>query len=103
LSQPACPNLSPVTWDYPWNACNFLSSITCIPALSMNCENHIRNPQPAHELLSTGLFTETSFYSQGWPSTTLNIDAAFPRTEMQNSTTRVAPKCPAVDKFFRQL
>jgi hypothetical protein len=26
VEQPACLNLSPVTWDYPWNAASFLAS-----------------------------------------------------------------------------
>jgi hypothetical protein len=63
LSQPACLNHSPVTWDYPWNACNFLSSITRIPALSMNYEQHNRILKIAHEMLSTDLFTAAPFYS----------------------------------------
>ncbi|HUD84746.1 MAG TPA: hypothetical protein VMQ67_14645 [Candidatus Saccharimonadales bacterium] len=101
MNQPACLNLSPVTWDHPWNACNFLSSITRIPALSMNCLNDSRNLQTGHEILSTGLFTIADSYSQRQQSRKLNVDAAFLRSGTQSSTTRFIPKCPAVDKFFR--
>jgi hypothetical protein len=103
LSQPAWPSLSPVTWDYPWNACNFLSSITRVPALSMNWEDHIRVRQPAYEMLSTGLFTKGKFYSHCKKSKKPNVYGAFVRFQSEVPDEFFPSKSAVVDKFSHQL
>ena len=51
--QPACPDLSPVTWDYPRNFLGFLSSAAPAPVLSMNCDETITGRPPGNELIRT--------------------------------------------------
>jgi hypothetical protein len=86
LSQPAWLSLSPVTWDYPWNTDDFLSSTACIPALSMNCLEDTTVWFPAYEILSTRLFTFRQCYSQ--PRTREKINA-------DNGLGRIRPSRPA--------
>jgi hypothetical protein len=103
LSQPAWPSLSPVAWDYPWNACNFLSSITRVPALSMNWKDHITVRHTAYEMLSTGLFTGWKFYSHRKKSKKPNVYWAFARFKSEVPDAFFPPKSAVVDKFSLQL
>ena len=75
--QPAWLNLSPVTWDYPGMARNFLASAAGIRVLSMNWPQRSRVGKKAYEILCTGLFTAAENYSQTPAAGILNNGACF--------------------------